>query len=114
VAASLGGDGPIEDVQLVGGGTQNIMLRFCRGVSDRELRRGPGHPRPRSNDALRRDIRDLRAPAATYVACPPRELESYTCHDGYAGDELPGMDAAAWLEERIPSTWTRGIVHEAR
>jgi hypothetical protein len=114
VAAWLGGDGPIEDVQVVGGGTQNIMLRFRRGDSDRVPRRGPGHLRPRNNDALRRDIRVLRAPAATDVACPPSELESYTRHDGYAPHELPGMYAAAWLEERIPSTWTRGIVHEAR
>lgn len=84
VAAWLGGDGPIEDVEEVGAGT------------------------------LRREIRVVRAPAATDVACPPSELESYTRQSGYAGHDLPLIDAAAWLEERIPSPWTRGVVHEAR
>ena len=62
--------GAIEDVQPVGGGTQNIMLRFRRGGGDYVLRRGPRHLRPRSNDALRREIRMLGALRETEVACP--------------------------------------------
>jgi aminoglycoside phosphotransferase (APT) family kinase protein len=62
--------GPIEDVESLGGGTQNIMLRFVRGGRTYVLRRGPRHLRPRSNDALRREIRVLQALAATEVRCP--------------------------------------------
>ena len=46
--------GEIADVEPVGGGTQNVMLRFHRGEREYVLRRGPRHLRPRSNDALRR------------------------------------------------------------
>jgi aminoglycoside phosphotransferase (APT) family kinase protein len=70
VARWLGGAEPIEDVQPIGGGTQNIMLRFRRGGREYVLRRGPRHLRPRSNDALRREIRVLGALAGTGVACP--------------------------------------------
>lgn len=62
--------GSIEDVQPIGGGTQNIMLRFQRGGSGYVLRRGPRHLRPHSNDALRREIRVLHALASTSVPCP--------------------------------------------
>ncbi len=188
--------GAIEDVQPVGGGTQNIMLRFRRGGSEYVLRRGPRHLRPRSNDAMRREITVLGALRDTGVACPrivaacgdeevlggavfylmepvdgfnatvslpehyaadekarhamglsavdaltalhsvdyasvglgdfgkpegflerqvPRwldELESYTCHDGYPGADLPGVgDVAAWLEAGVPDAWSAGIVH---
>ncbi|MGE4428315.1 MAG: phosphotransferase family protein [Solirubrobacteraceae bacterium] len=64
------GAGPLEDVTPVGGGTQNVMLRFRRGDRELVLRRGPRHLRPRSNDALRREIRVLRALADTDVRCP--------------------------------------------
>jgi aminoglycoside phosphotransferase (APT) family kinase protein len=66
----LGDERPITDVKPVGGGTQNIMLRFRRGGREYVLRRGPRHLRPRSNDALRREIRVLGALADTDVASP--------------------------------------------
>jgi aminoglycoside phosphotransferase (APT) family kinase protein len=62
--------GPIEDARPVGGGTQNVMLRFRRGGREYVLRRGPRHLRPRSNDALRREVRVLRALEGSGVACP--------------------------------------------
>lgn len=62
--------GPITDAEPLTGGTQNIMLRFTRGGRAFVLRRGPRHLRPKTNDALRREIVVLRALAATDVRCP--------------------------------------------
>ncbi|MCU1455153.1 MAG: fadE36 [Acidimicrobiales bacterium] len=40
------------------------------------------------------------------------QLESYAELDGYAGPELPGVDAvAAWLEAHQPTAWTPGLIH---
>ncbi|GAB3628426.1 phosphotransferase family protein [Pandoraea terrae] len=188
--------GPVEDVQPIGGGTQNVMLRFRRGGSNYVLRRGPRHLRPHSNDALRREIRVLESLSRTEVPCPQivaackdeqvlggavfylmkpvdgfnatvalpdlhasdaavrhamgysavdalaalhavdhervglgdlgrpegfltrqvarwlGELESYKRHDGYPGSELPAVaEIADWLEARVPTSWTPGIVH---
>ena len=64
------GGGPIEGVAAIGGGTQNIMVRFARGVDSFVLRRGPRHLRPTSNDAMRREIRVLTALAPTEVPHP--------------------------------------------
>lgn len=64
------GSGPVGDVRPLGGGTQNVMLRFGYGGRDLVLRRGPLHLRPRSNDALRREIRVLGALAGTAVPHP--------------------------------------------
>ena len=38
------GDGPLEDVSTISGGTQNIMLRFTRSGRPYVLRRGPKTP----------------------------------------------------------------------
>ncbi len=62
--------GPIEDVSPVGGGTQNLMLRFRRGGRELILRRGPKHLRPKTNDNLRREITALTALRDTDVRCP--------------------------------------------
>lgn len=63
-------NGPIRHVTELRGGTQNVMLRFTRGEREFVLRRGPLHLRPRSNDALRREIRLLTALGTTEVAHP--------------------------------------------
>jgi aminoglycoside phosphotransferase (APT) family kinase protein len=62
--------GPIEDVAPVGGGTQNVMLRFQRGGAEYVLRRGPLHLRARSDDAIRREARVLTALTTTDVPAP--------------------------------------------
>ncbi len=54
-------DGPFEDVTVLTGGTQNLLLRFSRGGRTYVLRRPPRHLRPRSNDNLRREARVLGA-----------------------------------------------------
>jgi hypothetical protein len=38
--------GPITGPRAIGGGTQNIMVRFTRGAREFVLRRGPAHLTP--------------------------------------------------------------------
>lgn len=64
------GSGPIENPEPVGGGTQNILVRFTRAGTEYVLRRGPKHLRPKSNDVLRREMRLLEALSGTDVPHP--------------------------------------------
>jgi aminoglycoside phosphotransferase (APT) family kinase protein len=72
-------DGPISDVEQIGGGTQNLMFRFRCGDAQLVLRRGPRHLRPHTNDALRREARVLGAltgsgvPITRLIAVEPDE-----------------------------------------
>ncbi|TDD34212.1 phosphotransferase family protein [Saccharopolyspora elongata] len=61
------GTGPVTNVRPVGGGTQNLMYRFDRDRTGYVLRRGPRHLRPRTNDALRREMTVLQALRTTDV-----------------------------------------------
>ncbi|MBF6089026.1 phosphotransferase family protein [Nocardia cyriacigeorgica] len=63
-------EGEFEAVTELGGGTQNIMLRFRRGGRDYVLRRGPKHLRAKSNDVIRREARLLGALGDTEVKAP--------------------------------------------
>ncbi|WP_054813360.1 phosphotransferase family protein [Nocardia arizonensis] len=73
--------GEFEKVTPLGGGTQNIMLRFVRGGRDYVLRRGPKHLRAKSNDVIRREARllgaldgaEIRAPRVI-AACPDESV----------------------------------------
>jgi aminoglycoside phosphotransferase (APT) family kinase protein len=74
-------DGPVELGERLGGGTQNVLITVHTGDRDLVLRRGPRHLRPRTNDALRREMRVLEAlrdtdvPHARLVAaCPDEEV----------------------------------------
>lgn len=62
--------GEFQEVKALGGGTQNIMLRFTRGGRDYVLRRGPAHLRPKSNEVIRREARLLGALSDTDVRAP--------------------------------------------
>ncbi|HEX5143900.1 MAG TPA: phosphotransferase family protein [Mycobacterium sp.] len=64
------GDGPLEDVSPIGGGTQNIMLKFERSGRPYVLRRGPKHLRPISNKVILRETRVLAALAGSDVPHP--------------------------------------------
>ncbi len=73
--------GPIEEATLLGGGTQNILLRFTRGGRAFVLRRPPPHLRKNSNETMRREARVLGAIAGSAVphpaliaACPETEV----------------------------------------
>jgi aminoglycoside phosphotransferase (APT) family kinase protein len=70
LAAQGVADGPITDIEPIGGGTQNLMFRFQCGDASLVLRRDPRHLRPHTNDALRREARVLSALAETRVPIP--------------------------------------------
>lgn len=61
------GQSPIERPELLGGGTQNFLLRFHRDGRDFVLRRPPRHLRANSNETMRREARVLAAIAETAV-----------------------------------------------
>ena len=101
------GEGPLEDISELSGGTQNIMLRFTRSGRPYVLRRGPRHLRPRSNTVILRETRVLAALAGTDVPHPgliatcddPGVLGDAVFYlmepvDGFnAGEELPPLHA---------------------
>jgi aminoglycoside phosphotransferase (APT) family kinase protein len=64
------GEGPLQDVAGVTGGTQNVMLRFTRNGRPYVLRRGPRHLRPRSNSVILRETKVLAALAGSDVPHP--------------------------------------------
>ncbi len=64
------GDGLIGRPALLGGGTQNILLRFERGGRTFILRRPPKHLRANSNETMRREARVLAALKGTDVRHP--------------------------------------------
>jgi len=64
------GFGPLEAVQRLSGGTQNILLRFTRAGRDYVLRRPPPVLRANSNETMRREARVLAALAGTGVPHP--------------------------------------------
>ena len=75
------GKGPLEETTLLGGGTQNILLRFTRDGRAYVLRRPPPHLRKNSNETMRREARMLAAIADTDVphprliaACPEEDV----------------------------------------
>ncbi|HEU0190439.1 MAG TPA: phosphotransferase family protein [Mycobacterium sp.] len=96
------GDGPLENVTEMSGGTQNIMLRFTRSGRDYVLRRGPKHLRPRSNSVILRETRVLAALAGSDVPHP--ELIA-VCDDpavlGGAGDTAGDGGAVFYLMEPV-------------
>jgi aminoglycoside phosphotransferase (APT) family kinase protein len=64
------GHGPISDVTLLAGGTQNRLYRFRRGDESFVLRRPPEHKRDNSDETMRRESRLLAALAQTDVPHP--------------------------------------------
>ncbi|MDT5353893.1 MAG: hypothetical protein QOJ56_2425 [Mycobacterium sp.] len=80
------GDGPLEDVSKLSGGTQNIMLRFTRSGRPYVLRRGPKHLRPRSNVVIMRETQVLAALAWTDVPHP--HLIASCADPGVLGDAV--------------------------
>ncbi|WP_405161983.1 phosphotransferase family protein [Nocardia sp. NBC_01499] len=98
--------GEFEEVTSLGGGTQNVMLRFGRGGTDYVLRRGPKHLRAKSNDVIRREARllaaingtDVRAPRVI-AACPDDSVIGAVFYlmepiDGFnPANELPELHA---------------------
>lgn len=61
------GHGPIEDLERLAGGTQNILLRFTRAGRTYVLRRPPATTIADGNETMRREARVLAAIAETDV-----------------------------------------------
>lgn len=101
------GEGPLEDVAEITGGTQNILLRFRRSGTEYVLRRGPRHLRPVSNRVILRETRVLNALAGSGVPHPrliavcddPSVIGDAVFYlmepiDGFnAGSDLPALHA---------------------
>jgi aminoglycoside phosphotransferase (APT) family kinase protein len=64
------GAGPLEDAELLAGGTQNVLLRFRRGDRTYVFRRPPPHKRANSDETMRREARVLAALAGSDVPHP--------------------------------------------
>jgi aminoglycoside phosphotransferase (APT) family kinase protein len=64
------GTGPLEGIEYLSGGTQNILLRFFRVERPYILRRPPPVLRANSNETMRREARILAALAGTDVPHP--------------------------------------------
>jgi aminoglycoside phosphotransferase (APT) family kinase protein len=64
------GEGPLTDLELIAGGTQNVLLRFTRDSRAYVLRRPPLHKRKNSDDTMRREARVLGALSGTDVPHP--------------------------------------------
>ena len=70
--------GPVEDLVQLEGGTQNLLVRFCRAGTAYVLRRPSRHPRPRARETILRESRVLEALASTDV---PHPRWAATCAD---------------------------------
>src|SRR6059036_1508509 len=64
------GAGTITNVRDLGGGTQNIVLRFTHAGRDYVLRRPPAHKREGNDETMRREARILAALAGSAVPHP--------------------------------------------
>jgi aminoglycoside phosphotransferase (APT) family kinase protein len=64
------GEGPLEDVEQLPGGTQNVLVRFRRAGRTYVLRRPPLHKRANSDETMRREARVLAALAGSDVPHP--------------------------------------------
>ena len=103
------GSGPIEGVTPIGGGTQNVMVRFTRDGREYVLRRGPEHLRPISNKVISRESTVLRALNGTDVPAP-RLIAS--CDDVsvlgdavfYLMEPIDGFNAGLELPEAAAGT----------
>ncbi|WP_082949965.1 phosphotransferase family protein [Mycobacterium sp. ACS4331] len=98
------GDGPLENITEITGGTQNIMLRFERAGRPYVFRRGPQHLRPISNKVILRETKVLTALGATDV---PHPHLIAACEDTsvlgdavfYLMEPIEGFNAGAELPE---------------
>jgi aminoglycoside phosphotransferase (APT) family kinase protein len=86
------GSGPIEQVELLAGGTQNILLRFGRADRTYVLRRPPEHKRANSDETMRREARVLAALAGSDVPHP---------HLIAAEPDIGALGAAFYLMESV-------------
>src|ERR1700744_6004703 len=105
------GEGPLTDLGILPGGTQNFLLGFSRAGRRYVLRRPPRHVRANSNETMRREARVLAALAGSAVphpgliaACPEEDVIGAAFYlmepvEGFTPrDEMPARHASdpAW------------------
>jgi aminoglycoside phosphotransferase (APT) family kinase protein len=64
------GAGPLGGLELMAGGTQNVLLRFRRDDREYVLRRPPLHKRANSDETMRREARVLAGLAGSDIPHP--------------------------------------------
>ncbi len=97
------GSGPLEDVTLLAGGTQNIIARVKRSGQQYVLRRPSLTPRPEANKTMMREARVLAALSGSDV---PHPALVATCSDErvfgacfYLMEPISGFNAVNGLPE---------------
>jgi len=102
------GAGPLENVQRLAGGTQNILLKFSRSGRAYVLRRPPPVLRANSNETMRREARVLAALKGTNVphpeliaACPDEVVLGAAF---YLMEPIDGYNATTGLPEPFASS----------
>lgn len=105
------GTGPLTALELLVGGTQNILLRFSRTGRSYVLRRPPVHKRANSDETMRREARVLGALAGSDVphpaliaACPSVDVLGAAF---YLMEPVDGVNPSEELPERLTydSAW---------
>lgn len=97
--------GPIEGLELLTGGTQNILARFARAGQGLVLRRPPRHPRPGAARTIEREVTVLAALAGSRVPHP--RLRAAALDEAtlgavcYVMDEVAGFTATTSIPERV-------------
>lgn len=111
------GEGGLQHVTRLPGGTQNILMAFSRAGRHYVLRRPPVMLRRNSNDTMRREARVLAALAETDV---PHPKLIAACEDErvlgaafYLMEPVDGYNAAQGLPEPFASSpelrWSMGL-----
>ena len=117
------GEGDIANAHLLGGGTQNLLLRFDYNGQSLVLRRPPPHLRANSNETMRREMRMLAALADSDVphprlvaGCPDENVLGAAFYlmepvDGFAPvSGLPALHASdAAVRHRMGLSLVEGI-----
>ena len=92
----FGHDGALSGIQVLGGGTQNMMIGFSFAGRSLVLRHPPRHKRPESDEVIRREVRMLGVLDDTDV---PRPQLRGACLDTtvlgsvfYVMDHIPGFN----------------------
>lgn len=102
------GAGPLENVQRLAGGTQNILLKFSRAGRFYVLRRPPPVLRANSNETMRREARVLAALKNTPVPHPGLiaacEDETVLGAAFYLMEPIDGYNATTGLPEPFTSS----------
>ncbi len=95
------GKGPLTDIRVLKGGTQNVLVRFRRGERELVFRRGPQHLRAGTNKQFLREIRVLRALGGTQV---PHPTLVAACEDPTVMDDGAVFYLMEPLEGSSPAT----------